>query len=168
VIDAMFTRIETPEQVGEVGAEIRSLIDQGQSEAVISLVDALEGLEVPVTHLRAFACTEAGQAQGDSDLVSAGARLWRALDGKTLDWIYNLGNAELALFELAVGATEPGQAFVCERAHLHEARSCFQRAGDDGSLRADIRLQALTNLGNSYSQMVTHWREELAEREGEA
>jgi tetratricopeptide (TPR) repeat protein len=149
----MGTRVDKPGQAGTVGAEIRALIDQGNGNAAISLADALQGEEVMIRHLRAFAYTEAGAALGEAALLATGAQLWRALDGETRDWMYNLGNAELALFELAVRETGGGDAFTSHRRHLHESRACFQRVGAETSLPPEIRLQALTNLGNSYSQM---------------
>lgn len=160
----MNERVDTPDQLATVGATIRSLIDEGEAAAAVSFADCLEGADVPVTHLRAYTYTEAGEALRDRSLVSRGAALWRSLEGKTLDWPYNLGNAELSLFEIAVSGDGRAAAFERERQHLHQARSCFSRAAAETSLLDDIRLQALTNLGNSYSQMgrdleaIEHWR----------
>ncbi len=152
----MVEPVETAVQVSSVGAEIRALIDRGSGHEAVALADGIRGHEVPVTHLRAYAYTEAGEALGESALVATGARLWRSLEGKTLDWAYNLGNAELALFDIALEDTTPAKAFADARHHVHEARSNFQRAHHDTSLTNDVRLQALTNLGNSYSQMGRH------------
>jgi tetratricopeptide (TPR) repeat protein len=149
----MSERLENAEDVARVGERIRLLIDAGQTPDALALADALEGGEVPVTHLRAYTYTEAGEADGDRALLEHGAALWRSLDGKTLDSSYNLGNAELALFEISARDDGHVAAFEQQRPHLHEARSCFARIGAQESLRDDVRLQALTNLGNSYSQM---------------
>jgi hypothetical protein len=149
----MSERLDNAEDIARVGEQIRLLIDAGQTPDALALADALEGGEVPVTHLRAYTYTEAGEADGDPALLEHGAALWRSLDGKTLDSSYNLGNAELALFEISVRNDGRVVAFEQQRSHLHEARSCFAQMGAQESLRDDVQLQALTNLGNSYSQM---------------
>ncbi len=147
------TAINTAADATELGSRVISLLDSGDASGAISLADAASGVEVLVTQLRAFACTEGGRQNRDREMTARGRDLWEALAGHTRDGGYNLANAEQALFELAVGELGYGGAFETEHEHLERARRGYEAVAADEAVSADLKLQALTNLGNSYDLM---------------
>jgi len=101
--------------------------------------------------LLAIAYTVGGAASGRGAWVERGAKLWRGLDPQDSKHIaYNLANAELALWELAVREDGLLAAWEHDRGHLSEARALYAQVGHDANVRRTLRVQALTNAGNSY------------------
>jgi tetratricopeptide (TPR) repeat protein len=87
-------------------------------------------------------------------LLETGANLWRKAGAETRTAPgYNLANAEFELWTLAVKADGFVLALESHRDRLHLARRLFERAGRDETLDKNFRVQALTNLGNSYDEL---------------
>ena len=63
---------------------------------------------------------------------------------------YNLANAQLHLWQLAVEQAGLGDAWLNERSHLHEARRLFNLVAQDKDADIVLRLKALTDCGNSF------------------
>ena len=101
--------------------------------------------------LRTLAYTHAGSMLQDRERLEGAAELWRSVGAETHNHIgYNLANAELDLWHLLVRERGYVQALQDDRAHLRDARGLLRRAAYDDTLPLHIRIQALTNLGNSY------------------
>ncbi len=66
---------------------------------------------------------------------------------------YNIANTENELWRLAVKRAGRVGALESARSHLHQARALFSQVGDDGKAPQHLRVQALTNLGNTYDHM---------------
>jgi tetratricopeptide (TPR) repeat protein len=154
-------------------ARINALIDSDDVKAALSFADSLTGPEILIANLKAIAYTHGGFAVGDRAVLLLGAELWRALSGCEPDsggYAYNLANAEQNLWELAVREEGYAAAFESSRSHLHACRRLFRKAASDERASEDIRVQALTNLGNSFDHQgreidaLACWRETLALR----
>jgi len=131
-----------------------ALLDAGDAAGAVALAEDCSpqpGQEFSVTQLRAAMYTDGGQAMGRPDLVERGAELWRQLAPDSHPEIaYNLANAELGLYQLAVKQGELCTAWQDKRHELHAARATFERVGSDSSAGRGLRLKALTNAGNTY------------------
>ncbi len=130
---------------------VMELLDSQRFEDAVTFADSCDGMAALVRQLRAFASTHAGEGLQDEGLLERGAELWRGLGGESGGAHgYNLANAELALWLAAVAKRGFVAALQESRQHLHRARSLLARAGGDHSLSTETRLEALTNLGNSF------------------
>jgi len=154
--------------------EINSLVDSGDVAGAVALTESLTGPQVIVINLKAIAYTHGGWVASDDGMLATGAELWQALYDTAPEsgaMAYNLANVEQNRWELAV--REHGFSGVLERnrAHLHACRKLFRQAAGDGDAPLDIRVQALTNLGNSYDHQgrdidaLACWEKALALRE---
>jgi hypothetical protein len=151
-----------------LGARLTALLDRGDAAGAIAHADEARGDAVLVAQLRAYAYTEGGRQLRDRGLTERGRDLWQSLAGQAQDGGYNLANAEQALFELAVGDLGYLAAFEQEHEHLARARRGYEAVAVDGAVADDLKLQALTNLGNCYDLMgrdldaLTVWQRALA------
>lgn len=66
---------------------------------------------------------------------------------------YNRANTAEAIFEVAVRSEGHVAALETQREHLDLARQLFSEIGDDVEAGEATRIQALTNLGNSYDTL---------------
>ncbi len=133
--------------------QINSLIDSGDVAASVALAESMTGPPVAVMNLKAIAYTHGGWAAGDDGMLATGAELWQALYDMAPasgGMAYNLANVEQNRWELAVREQGFAGALEHKRAHLHACRRLFRQAADDEHAPLDVRVQALTNLGNSY------------------
>jgi len=133
------------------------MLHANDSAGAIAYVEGLsydEPFHTKWKELLAIACTDGGAASGRRALVKRGAKLWRGLDPQN-SWhiAYNLANAELALWEIAVREDGLLAAWEHDRRHLSEARALYEHVGRDASVRRTLRVQALTNGGNSYDMI---------------
>lgn len=147
------TLIKSAADAEVVSARVIALLDAGDADGAITLADAATGDDVLVTQLRAFAYTEGGRQRKDRQTTARGRDLWESLSGRTRASGYNLANAEQALFELAVGELGYLGAIESELGHLERARRGHEAIAADTAVPDDLKLQALTNLGNSYDLM---------------
>jgi len=114
----------------------------------------LSGIEPITTSLRALIWTEAGERLSDSEILGRGRDSWESLGpGRSSQVAYNLANAELGLWTVAAQGHRYAEALQWARSHLLAARELFVRVGSDESADAEVRVQALTNLGNSYDNL---------------
>ena len=131
-----------------------ALLHAGDAAGAVALAEECSpqiGQEFNVSQLQAAMYTDGGQMLGRPDLMERGAELWRKLGPDSRPEIaYNLANAELGTYELAVRQGQLSTAWQDKREHLHTARALFERVGRDISARRELRLQALTNAGNAY------------------
>ena len=138
--------------------EAVALLDAGDAAAAVALAEDCTpalGHESKVTQLRAAMYTDGGQMLKRRDLVERGADLWRELDPDANPNIaYNLANAELGIYQLAVdqGSSFP-LAWQENREHLYTARTLFERIAGHRSVGKELRLQSLTNAGNAYDNV---------------
>lgn len=147
-------RIETADTYREAAERVHELLDGGWPREAVEFADDCDGPDDLVQQLRALACTDGGCTLGDRALIERGAELWRGLGPDGHPGIaYNLANAEWGLWELAV--KEGGYVAALERSrhHLHAARDAYARVGADTDADPATRVQALTNLGNSYDSL---------------
>ena len=134
--------------------KVRALLDARQPAEAIAFADACEGDQPLVTQVRALACTHGGTMLRDRELTERGAWLWmQAGADKHPGLGYNLSNAHLDLWDLAVAEHGFVVAIQDHRHHLHTARELLFAAAADEQVPQDTRVQALTNLGNSYDNL---------------
>jgi tetratricopeptide (TPR) repeat protein len=147
-------RISSQQDSATVGKRIRELLDQKQLAEAISFAESCEGPQAVTDQVRASVYTHVGALHKDRAQLESAAALWRRAGAETHNAIgYNLANAELELWELRDRELGFVVAFQEHRAHIRDARTLFRRAGYDEALPLSTRVQALTNLGNSYDRM---------------
>ncbi len=133
------------------------LSKEGSERTAVALAEALvpgQGQEPNVRHLRACVYTEAGIKLKDPALVQEGVRIWDEMephDSVTIS--YNVASAHLHLWQLAVEQAGLGDAWLNKRSHLHEARRLFNLVAQHKEADTELRLQALTDCGNSFDHM---------------
>jgi len=150
----MAMKISSREDSASVGKRIRELLDADQLTEAISFAESCEGPRSVTDQVRASVYTHIGALRGDRAQLESAAELWRRAGADTQNQIgYNLANTELDLWELTQRELGFVPAFQDHRAHLRDARTLFRRAGDDEAVPLATRIQALTNLGNSYDRM---------------
>ena len=133
------------------GRRIRELLDRNEPAEAIAFAESCEGPKQVTDQLRALAYTHAGSMLQDRQRLESATELWRSAGAETHNHIaYNLANAELDLWHLLVRERGYVPALQDDRAHLRDARELLRRAGHDDTLPPHVRIQALTNLGNSY------------------
>jgi tetratricopeptide (TPR) repeat protein len=147
----MGTTVATEEASAAAGRRIGELLDRKQASEAITFAEECEGPQQITDQLRALAYTHGGAMMRDRQRLEDAVRLWRRSGGEKHNGIgYNLANAELDLWYRIVDECGYVLALQEDRAHLRNARALFRRAGGDDALPLHIRVQALTNLANSY------------------
>jgi tetratricopeptide (TPR) repeat protein len=145
--------IDSQAAAEDAARQINSLIDSGDVAGAVALSESISGAKMAVMNLKAIAYTHGGWAAGDDAMLETGAELWQALYDMAPasgGMAYNLANVEQNRWELAVRQHGFGSALERKRAHLHACRKLFRQAAADDDASLDTRVQALTNLGNSY------------------
>jgi tetratricopeptide (TPR) repeat protein len=147
----MGTMVATEEASAAAGRRIGELLDRKQASEAIRFAEECEGPQQITDQLRALAYTHGGAMMQDRARLESAVTLWRRAGGEKHNGIgYNLANAELDLWYLLVREHGYVAALQADRAHLRNARVLLRRAGQDETVAEHIRVQALTNLGNSY------------------
>ena len=148
--------IDGPKAFHAAQAEMMRLLD-ADPERAIEFADSLSaspGNELNLKQILAAALTDGGAALHRRDLVERGAALWHELPDDTGGTVrYNLANAELAMWDLAVREHDMAAAWQGERQHLHAAREAFDIVASQDEAPAEMRAQALTNAGNAYDNI---------------
>ena len=143
--------LNTTEDLQAARLEVMRQLDAGEFVEAIQFADSVGGSERYVRFLRALAYTHAGRELNDADRLETAIRLWEEATAEPGNRDhYNLANAELNRWELAAKADGFVSALESHRAHLHRARALFVDVGRDPKLPDEVRVQALTNLGNSF------------------
>ena len=161
--------LNTIDDLRAASLEVMRLLDVREFPEVIRFADSAVGSAKFVRHLRALSYTHAGRELGNAAYLETAICLWEEAiaEPKNRDH-YNLANAELNLWELKVKQHGFASALEGDRSHLHRARELYADIGRNAKLPADLRVQALTNLGNSFDQAgrnaegVDAYREVLA------
>jgi tetratricopeptide (TPR) repeat protein len=147
----MGTMVATEEASAAAGRRIGEFLDRKQASEAITFAEECEGPQQITDQLRALAYTHGGAMMRDRTRLESGAALWRRAGAEKHNAIgYNLANTELDLWHLLVREHGYVVALQADRAHLRDARVLLRRAGQDETVPTHIRVQALTNLGNSY------------------
>jgi tetratricopeptide (TPR) repeat protein len=139
------------EDLKAAGEEVGRLIDARDFSAALAYADSATGPRRLVRHLRAYTYTHAGRELEDADVLVTAIGLWEealAEPGNRDD--YNLANAELNLWEQRVKEAGFVAALEGHRDHLHRARALYAAIGREESFPDELRVQALTNVGNSF------------------
>jgi tetratricopeptide (TPR) repeat protein len=146
--------LNTIDDLQAASLEVMRLLDDREFAGAIGFADAATGSAKFVRHLRALSYTHAGRELNDENHLETAIRLWEEgiAEPGNRDH-YNLANAELNLWELRVKADGFVSALEGHRAHLHRARELYADIGRDSKLPEDVRVQALTNLGNSFDSV---------------
>lgn len=150
----MARTIDTDTAFQAAQLEATALLDAGNPSGAVALADdciPTSDQELNVTHLRAALSTDGGLSLGQRDLVERGMALWQQIGPDSHPAIaYNLANAEMAIYNLAVKEGDLSTVFERERHYLRSARTRFDRIGTEKSAPQKLRLQALTNAANAY------------------
>lgn len=161
--------VASEEEAAAAGKRIRELLDHEQTAEAIAFAEECQGPQQITDQLRALAYAHAGATMHDRARLEDAVSHWRGAGGEKHNAIgYNLASTELDLWCLLVREHGYVTALQDHRAHLHDARTLLRRAGQDESLSNDMRVQALTNLGNSYDnegrnvEAITAYDEALA------
>jgi tetratricopeptide (TPR) repeat protein len=133
---------------------VRALLDDGRPAEAIAFAEQCTGPERLVEQVLALACTHGGAMLRDRNQLLRGTALWKQAGAYEQTGLgYNLANSELDLWDLAISEHGFVQALQDHRSHLQNARELLRRAGSDEQLAPAMRVQALTNLANSYDGM---------------
>jgi tetratricopeptide (TPR) repeat protein len=132
--------------------EARRLLNSGDYPGAISFAESVEGNPNVVAHLMAWTFSEVGSDTDDLELLGKGAAMWAELaeSDPRSELKYNRANTAEAIFEVAVRSEGHVAALETQREQLDLARQLFSEIGDDAEAGDATRIQALTNLGNSY------------------
>jgi tetratricopeptide (TPR) repeat protein len=142
--------IADDETYRQAAARAAQLIDGADPDAAVALADSCTGAEVLVDQLRGYVYTAAGGRLSRRDLLGRAVAIWTRLGpDEHPQFAYQMGNAELELWQLAVRDGDYVSALEASRAHLHAARRRFEQVGDDDHAPGALRVEALTNLANS-------------------
>lgn len=135
--------------------EARRLLNSDDYPGAISFAEAVEGNPNVVAHLKAWTFSEVGGDTDDLELLGKGSEMWADLakSDSRPELKYNRANTAEALFEVAVRSQGHVVALETQRDQLDIARQLFSEIGDDDSADTATRIQALTNLGNSYDTL---------------
>jgi len=135
-------------------ARVHALLDAERPADAIAFAETCTGHPVLVIQIRALACTYRGAILHDRETLLRGAELWRTAGAEEDSALgYNLAVTELDLWKLAIEEQGFVPALEGFRSHLQDARTLLRRAGDDETLPAERRVQALTNLANCFDSM---------------
>lgn len=147
-------KIEKVEDLVALEVLLMKMLDQGQISEAVEFAETLEGEQALVARVQALVFTEAGSLAGDAAFLQRGAEGWRKLSDETDPTVsYNLANAELELWNLACKGHRYVTAFETAHQHLRKARDLFEQVGWDAECPTNLRVQALTNLGNSFDNL---------------
>lgn len=142
--------LNTPEDLRAASLGVVRRLDAKEFAEAIEFADSATGATKYVRHLRAVAYTHAGRELDDPEHLEKAIRLWEnATEEPGNRDHYNLANAELNLWEVRVKADGFVSALEGHRTHLHRARALYADFGRDPKVPDELRVQALTNLGNS-------------------
>lgn len=147
-------RIDSQRSFEQAISEMRAHLDAQNAETAIALADEVEGHELLCAQFAAVTLTEAGHALRSTQPLERAVELWTEIGARAGEEkvAYNRGNAELNLFE-AVAARHGVAAAIAERLPLlQEARAHFHLAAET-SLDPSDRVQAWTDLGNSFDRL---------------
>jgi tetratricopeptide (TPR) repeat protein len=146
--------IDSPEDLTAASAEMRHFLDAGDGRAAVAFADRFDGVPLLRDQFHAVTYTEAGGLLGDADLLRQAIALWANLDpsGENVVVAYNRGNAEMNLFETFVSGADYASALEQAVSHLHHARVAYRSAAQPGE-DPSLRVQAQTNLGNTYDRL---------------
>ena len=134
---------------------IRETIDQGDYARAVAEAEGLSGDGFLVLQAVAYTYAEAGSAAGDLELLQKAIGTWQTLcDGNNVaELTFNAANSHIAYFETVVRSKGYLFALEAERAHLFKARKLFRLVAEDGDTSVELRVQANTNVGNSFDLM---------------
>lgn len=154
---AQASLVDSAQAADRAHSRLAELLHSANPETAVAYVESLSWApeyERTWRELLAIAYTEGGSNSWRRDLVERGTEIWRDLDANcSPHTAYNRANAELTLWEIAAREDGMLSAWENHRDHLNEARSLFERVGHDESAPAGLRVQALTNAGNSFDML---------------
>lgn len=146
-------KLTSPDAVNDAYEYLIGLLHSANPESAVDFVDSLQcdpPYEQRSAEMRAVAYTDAGAAIGRRDWIESGATLWRELGPENSpNTAYNLANAESSLWEITLRERDFVAAWENEWPRLHEARALYERVVRDAGAPDSLRVQALTNAGNS-------------------
>ena len=146
--------IDSIPAVEEAHQKVVSLLaEEDSASAALAFAESLvagPGQEANVKQLRAFTWTEVGAKTKDIALVERGIRGWMELGpDESATFAYNLANAQLLVWKLAVKSEGLADAWLSRRENLQQAREWFTRVAEDKGAEMELRLKALVDCGNS-------------------
>lgn len=143
------------EELRKAQSAIDDLLEAGDATGAIAYADALsppDGNTRMGTALRAAVRTDSSSIHRSETVLQEAIALWRTLEpDENPDIDFNLANAHLAIWELAV-RTHGGwsEAWNLSSDHLHAARNAYERIGRTSGAAVELRLESWTNAGNTY------------------
>jgi tetratricopeptide (TPR) repeat protein len=138
------------------GAKLRELVNRGDGARALALAEDLQGADTAVLQLRAWTAAEVGADQDDLDLLGQARRQWAELRAAMPDQpqlLYNDGSTAEATFRAVVRTKGHAVALETQRENLDFAREAYLEVGENEHADALLRLQAFTNLGNSFDTL---------------
>jgi tetratricopeptide (TPR) repeat protein len=146
--------IDSVEKAERIQLQAFEMLETGRASDAVELAEQISGIEPSATSLQALIFTEAGELLKNSAVLLRGRDAWDSLGPERSSTVaYNLANAELGLWTIAADGHNYADALQGAREHLLAARELYGRVGADESCSDEIRVQALTNLGNSYDNL---------------
>jgi tetratricopeptide (TPR) repeat protein len=140
----------------DAGERLRDLVDRGDGDAALAFAEDLRGTDTAVLQLRAWTAAEVGGERDDLELLAQARHQWAELAVAMPDqpeFLYNEGSTAEAAFRAVVRTRGHAAALESQRENLDFAREAYLAVGEDGQAGALLRLQSLTNLGNSFDTL---------------
>lgn len=139
--------------VDKVQARLQEMLDRRAFKEAVEFVDTCTGTDLLVAQIRAFTWAESGFHLEDQEMLERALGVWTRHSTDIPGVAYNIANTENELWLLAVKRDGRVGALESARSHLHRARALFSQVGSDSKAEQHLRVQALTNLGNTYDHM---------------
>jgi hypothetical protein len=140
----------------EAGRQLREMVHRGEGDQALAFAEELHGIDTAVLQLRAWAAAEIGGDRGDLGLLTKAREMWAAVSEAMPDnpqFLYNEGSTAECAFRAVMRRDGHAAALESERKNLDFAREAYLAVGQDGQADQALRLQALTNLGNSFDTL---------------
>lgn len=140
----------------EAGRRLREMVHRGEGDQALVFAEDLHGIDTAVLQLRAWTAVEVGGERDDLELLTKARKMWAELSEALPDtpqFLYNEGSTAECAFRAVMRKEGHAAALESERENLNFAREAYLAVGEDERASEGLRLQALTNLANSFDTL---------------
>lgn len=140
----------------EAGRQLREMVHRGEGDQALVFAEDLHGIDTAVLQLRAWAAAEVGGDRDDLELLKKAREMWAEVSEALPDtpqFLYNEGSTAECAFRAVMRREGHAAALESERKNLNFAREAYLAVGEDEGADEGLRLQALTNLANSFDTL---------------
>jgi tetratricopeptide (TPR) repeat protein len=140
----------------EAGRRLREMVYRGEEDQALAFAEDLHGIDTAVLQLRAWVAAEVGGERDDLELLTRAREMWAEASKALPDipqFLYNEGSTAESAFRAVMRTKGHAAALETAREDLDFARETYLAVGEDERADEGLRLQALTNLANSFDTL---------------